>query len=783
MARSPRSLVVVESPTKAKTIGKYLGPDYEVRASMGHVRDLPKSTKTGLGVEVNGGVKLTYAVITKAKKFISDLRKDVADAPAVFLAPDPDREGEAIAWHIAEAAKIPKAKARRVTFTEITQSAVREAFANPRDIDDRLVNAQQARRAVDRIVGYRISPVLWRKVRSGISAGRVQSAALRLVVDREREIQAFKPREYWTIEAALATDKDEAFAARYPFLEKEKFALSDERAANAVADAVRPATWTVTQVKRQERRRNPAPPFITSTLQQEAARKLGFSAKKTMAVAQQLYEGIEAGEEGSVGLITYMRTDSPHVAEQALAELGALVRERYGAEYALDKPRRYKAKATRAQEAHEAVRPTEARRDPESVARFLERDQLRLYTLIWQRAVASQMAQAIFDAVSVDIAAADYTFRASGQTVRFDGFMRVYTEGRDDPTAEDEQEGALPDLAEGQVLRLREVAPAQHFTEPPPRYTEASLVKALEELGIGRPSTYAQIMSTLHDRKYVSAERKRLIPTELGMVVCDFLSEVYPKVVDLGFTAEMEEELDKIAEGEMDWEPVVKVFFTEVSEIAERAEEKAERPQETTDIVCPECGATTGAKMKKTWGRYGWFLSCERFPDCKARMAVEEAGGDGAKPARPEPVQTDVPCPICGKPMLRRVGRFGPFLGCPDYPKCKGTMNLDEVEGPEIVCPKCGRGRVVKKRTKRRKAFWSCNRYPDCDYAIWEPPIGACPECKGPVVADAESGARCVACERTFDREVIEAATREALERTRVAPPVPDAEPAPAAED
>jgi DNA topoisomerase-1 len=763
-----KNIVVVESPTKAKTIGKYLGNDYQVRASMGHVRDLPKSTKTGLGVEVNGGVKLTYAVITKAKKFITELKRDAKDAPIVFLATDPDREGEAIAWHIAEAAKLNGARARRVTFTEITKSAVQEAFANPRDIDDRLVNAQQARRAVDRIVGYRISPVLWRKVRSGISAGRVQSAALRLVVDREREIQAFKPQEYWTIEAALATDKDERFGARYPFLEKEKFALADENAAKNVVDAVKDAEWRVAQVKRQERKRNPAPPFITSTLQQEAARKLGFSAKKTMAVAQQLYEGIEIGDEGSVGLITYMRTDSPHVAEQALQELKDVVVERYGNDYALDKPRRYKAKQSRAQEAHEAVRPTEARRDPDSVSRFLDKDQSRLYTLIWQRAVASQMAQAIFDAVSVDIAAGETTFRASGQTVRFDGFMRVYTEGRDDPVAGEEDEGALPDLAEGQVLSLKGIEPVQHFTEPPPRFTEASLVKALEEHGIGRPSTYASIMSTLHDRKYVHNERKRLSPTDLGFVVCDFLSDVYPKVVDLGFTAEMEEELDKIAEGEMEWEPVVKVFFNEVSEIAERAEEKAERPQETTDIVCPECGAETGAKMKKTWGRYGWFLSCERFPDCKARMAVEDAPGDGTKPSRPEPEQTDIPCPICGKPMLKRVGRFGAFLGCQDYPKCKGTMNLDEVEGPEIVCPKCGQGRVVKKRTKRRKAFWSCNRYPDCDYAIWEPPLGACPECKGPVVADGETGAKCLNCERTFEREVIEAATAEALEKTRV---------------
>ncbi|MBI4730304.1 MAG: type I DNA topoisomerase [Acidobacteria bacterium] len=740
-----KNLVVVESPAKAKTIGKYLGPDYVVRASMGHVRDLPKSTKGGLGVEVNGGVSLTYAVIARAKKFLSELKRDASGAPAVFLATDPDREGEAIAWHIAEAAKIPPARARRVSFTEITASAVREAFAHPREIDERLVNAQQARRAVDRIVGYRLSPVLWRKVRTGLSAGRVQSAALRLVVDREREIQAFVPREHWTVEAGLETERGEGVAARYPFLEREKFALPDADSAAAVVSAVEGAEWRVAQVKRAEKRRNPAAPFITSTLQQEAARKLGFGAKKTMMIAQQLYEGIEMGEEGSVGLITYMRTDSTHVAEQALHELADVVRARFGSEYALDKPRRYKTKATRAQEAHEAIRPTEANRDPESVARVLSRDQLRLYTLVWQRSVASQMQQAVFDAVTVDVAAGPHTFRASGQTVRFDGFMRVYTEGRDEP-AEDEEAGALPPLEEGQVLRLASLAPVQHFTEPPPRYSEASLVKALEEFGIGRPSTYAQIMSTLNDRKYVTSERKRLVPTELGIVVCDFLADVYPKVVDLEFTAEMEGELDKIAEGDLGWEHIVRVFWTDLEGIKI---EKTERPTEATEIPCPECGAETGAKMQKRWGRYGWFLSCERFPDCKARMSLEE--GDGEK--RPEPQVTEIPCPKCGKPLLRRTGRFGPFLGCSDYPKCKGVRSLDEVEGPEIRCPTCGQGRVVRKRSKKRRAFWGCNRYPDCDYAMWEPPLPVpCPSCSGPLVAAGPGGAKCAGCSAEFAR-------------------------------
>jgi DNA topoisomerase I len=748
--RNP-NVVVVESPTKAKTIGKYLGPDYVVRASMGHVRDLPKSTKKGIGVEVNGDVRLTYEVITKARKFLTELRKEAGDGTTLYLATDPDREGEAIAWHIVEGSKVPLARARRVSFTEITRDAVREAFEHPRDIDQNLVNAQQARRAIDRIVGYKLSPVLWRKVRTGLSAGRVQSAALRLVVDREREIERFVPREYWNVEAGLATEAGELFSARYPFLERDKFVLENADAANAVVRAVTDVDWTVASVKRTEKRRNPAPPFTTSTLQQEAARKLGFSAKKTMMVAQQLYEGVELGEEGSVGLITYMRTDSTHVADVALRQLAELVRERYGSEYALDKPRRYKTKAARAQEAHEAIRPTEPARDPDSLARHLERDQMRLYTLIWQRSVATQMAQAIFDAVSIDIAAGEYTFRASGQTLRFDGFMRVYVEDRDDPV-EDEAGQALPELVEGQALKLRSLEPAQHFTQPPPRFTEASLVKSLEELGIGRPSTYAQIMSTLHDRKYVRSDRRRLAPTELGTVVCDFLADVYPKVVDLDFTAEMENELDRIAEGNMAWDHIVRVFWEDLESIKM---EKAERPTEATDIVCPECGAETGAKMQKRWGRYGWFLSCERFPDCKARMRVEEENGEAA--ARPEPEQTDVPCPNCGKPMLKRSGRFGPFLGCQDYPKCKGVRSLEETEGPEIVCPKCKEGRVVRKRTKKRRSFYGCNRYPDCDFAIWEPPLQTpCPNCQGPLVAEGEQ-VKCLSCERVYDREAVAA--------------------------
>ncbi len=536
-----RNLVVVESPAKAKTIGKYLGKDYSVVASMGHVRDLPKSD---FAVEFNHGVEVTYEVTPRGKKVVSDIRKAAKSAEQVFLATDPDREGEAIAWHIAEAAKLTADAIRRVSFTEITAEAVRRAFAEPRDIDGDLVDAYQARRVVDRIVGYKLSPVLWRKVRAGLSAGRVQSAALRMIVDREREIQAFQPREYWSLEADLLTAAEEAVHARYPVGEKNKFVLGDQGSATSAADRSRGATWVVKDVTKSERKRSATPPFTTSTLQQEAARKLGFSSKKTMAVAQQLYEGIDLPGEGAVGLITYMRTDSVALAQGALDEIATLVRERYGDRYV--RTTQYKTKAKSAQEAHEAIRPTEIGRTPESLNGHLERDQQRLYELIWKRAVASQMAQAIYDQTTVDIeargsadpasnGAQDLVFRASGSVMRFDGFVRVYLEGRDD--AAEEESGLLPELAVGQVLDLAELRPEQHFTEPPPRFSEASLVKALEEHGIGRPSTYSTTISTLLERKYVRLDARRFHPEDVGMVVTDLLADVFPKVIDLGFTA------------------------------------------------------------------------------------------------------------------------------------------------------------------------------------------------------------------------------------------------------
>jgi len=732
-----RNLVVVESPAKAKTIGKYLGKDYSVLASMGHVRDLPKSD---FAVEFDHGVVVTYEVTPKAKKVVSDIRKAAKAAEQVFLATDPDREGEAIAWHIAQAAKLAAKSTRRVTFTEITAEAVRAAFANPREIDPRLVDAQQARRVVDRIVGYKLSPVLWRKVRAGLSAGRVQSAALKMIVDREREIDAFRPQEYWSLEADLLTEAEEAVHARYPVGEKQKFVLGDQGSAEAAAEAARAAAWIVRDVNKTQRKRSAAPPFTTSTLQQEASRKLGYSSKRTMALAQQLYEGIDLPGEGSVGLITYMRTDSVALAQGALAEIAGLVSSRYGQEYV--RTTQYKTKAKLAQEAHEAVRPTAVARTPESLNGHLDKAQLRLYELIWKRAVASQMAQALYDQTSVDIEAGKLIFRATGSVLRFDGFERVYREGRDDDP--EEEAGILPDLVVGQVLQLVELTPEQHFTEPPPRYTEASLVKALEEHGIGRPSTYSPTISTLLDRNYVRLDRKRFHPEDVGVIVTDLLADVFPKVVDLGFTAEMEEDLDRIASGSKAWEPLVKQFFDEVEATIAERQEKVSRPEEPTDETCPECGQETGAKLVRKWGRYGWFLSCSRYPDCKYRRNAKRSAAEEAE--RPEPELTDVPCPKCGKPMVKRSGRFGPFLGCSDYPKCKGIKNLGEQSFG--TCPKCGQGEVVSKRTKRGKPFYSCNRYPDCDFALWQAPLSQpCPSCGGLLAPDKDGAtATCAKC-------------------------------------
>jgi DNA topoisomerase I len=742
-----KNLVIVESPTKAKTIEKYLGRDYKVLASIGHVRDLPRSA---FAVEVNdGSVALCYEVPKGSTKVVSQIKKAAKDAERVFLATDLDREGEAIAWHIAEVAGIDTGQENRVVFDEITRDAIVAAFRQPRRIDSHLVDAQQARRAVDRIVGYRLSPTLWRNVASGISAGRVQSAALRMICDREDEIRAFVAQEYWTIDGDFDRDGTR-FATALHAVDGQRVATPkqlDERADKSrylliadedmavalVARARAMSAWTVADTTRSQTRRNPKPPFTTSTLQQDASSRLGFSPARTMRVAQQLYEGIELGPEGAVGLITYMRTDSVNLSQTALREINQLVRSEYGQQYALDEPRRYKGRVKGAQEAHEAIRPSSVQRRPEQVARYLDADQRALYELIWKRTVATQMAQAIFDTVRADLVSDDgaLRFRASGQVLRFDGFLRAYAEARDEDTGGNGEAGevtaSLPDLEDGQVLRLVDVRPEQHFTDPPPRYTERSLIKELEEEGIGRPSTYASIIQVLLNREYVRLESRRFWPTPLGEVVTAYLKEHFGEIVDIQFTARMEDELDHIATGSQAWGPVVSNFLTEVDDwITERKPERPRIPIEGAE--CPDCGA--GLEKVFSGKSRQWFASCVRFPDCKGTLPLDAAGNVTTI----EELQPDesVRCPECGKPTIRREGRFGPFYGCQDYPTCKGIVNVEKRIG--FGCPKCGEGQLVERTSRYGKPFYGCNRYPECDFALWTQPLAkGCPNCGGPL--------------------------------------------------
>ena len=745
-----KTLVVVESPAKAKTIEKYLGGDFAVRASYGHIRDLPKSK---LGVDTDSNFEPEYVVPDDSERAVRELRAALKAADDLILATDYDREGEAIAFHVAEVLKVDPAHAKRVTFTEITRDAILEAFAHPRAIDLRLVEAQQARRILDRLVGYRLSPVLWKKVRSGLSAGRVQSVAVRLIVDREREIRAFVPLEYWSIDVRLTPeDRDQPFAARVVELPEGKLAASPDKKGillanepEAATHAVRlgTATYRVRGVERKERKRSPAPPFTTSTLQQEAARKLGFSARKTMTLAQRLYEGVDLPGEGSAGLITYMRTDSVNIAASALREISELVRGEFGEAYTLAEPRRYKTRSRNAQEAHEAIRPTSVLRTPQRVAATLDRDQLRLYTLIWQRTVATQMAEARFDQVSIDIeglaAGQTYGLRASGQTLVFDGFRRVYFEGRDEGPDEDE-ETALPELTAEQLLRLLEVLPEQHFTQPPPRFSEASLVKSLEELGIGRPSTYASIISTIQDRGYVRLEEKRFYPEDVAEVVTDLLVEFFPDVVDTAFTAKMEEELDDIAEGKLGWVQVLDEFYGPFERSIEKSHEEIQRFEEQLDELCPRCpeeGREPGHLVVKL-GKYGKFIGCDSYPDCRYIRNL-----DGTE--RPEPELLDETCPECGRPLQRRHGRYGPFVGCSGYPECR-YIKKEAPKSTGVTCPQCGKGELVEKRT-RFGIFYGCDRYPECDMGVNNPPDPdhPCPEC-GSVLLRRPKSLRCWNC-------------------------------------
>lgn len=756
-----KTLVVVESPAKAKTIEKYLGPDFTVRASYGHIRDLPKSD---LGVDVDHAFEVTYSVPEDSKKHVAELKKAMKGAQDVVLATDYDREGEAIAFHVATLLGVDPGRAKRVTFTEITRDAILEAFQHPREIDLKLFDAQEARRVLDRLVGYKISPLLWRRVRPGLSAGRVQSVAVRLIVEREREIRAFNPVEYWSVDVRLTPEGDEQpFLARLAVVPEGKLAASPDKKglvlgtetdAATHVERLHRAAYRVTNVERKERKRSPAPPFTTSTLQQEAARKLGFGARKTMSIAQRLYEGIALPGEGSVGLITYMRTDSVNLAETALREIEGVILTEFGAEYALSEPRRYKTRSRNAQEAHEAIRPTSALRNPARVASALDRDQLRLYTMIWQRTVATQMAEARFNQVGVDIeAAADavYGLRATGQTMVFDGFIRVYTEGRDDGPDED-AEKRLPELTAEQVLRMLEVVPEQHFTQPPPRFTEASLVKTLEELGIGRPSTYASIISTVQDRGYVRLEDKRFFPEDVGEVVTDKLVEHFADIVDVNFTARMEGELDDIAEGNARRANVLKDFWVPFKEDLDRAEEKFERYVEEIDEDCPRCieeARTPPGRLQIRLGRYGRFIGCTRFAEedggCKY---IRNLNGE----ERPEPETLDELCPECGRNLQRRVGRYGPFVGCSGYPECT-YIKKDPPKELGIVCPQCREGQIVEKRT-RFGLFYGCDRYPECDFSTSNPPVKdhPCPEC-GSLLVERPKSIRCWNCGAELEKD------------------------------
>jgi DNA topoisomerase-1 len=706
-------LVIVESPAKARTISKYLGGGYTVKASMGHVRDLPKST---LGVDVDDNFAPTYLVPRDKAKLIKELKESVQQAREVYLATDPDREGEAIAWHLVAATGADSKPVHRVVFYEITPEAVNEAMAAPRAIDPDLVDAQQARRVLDRLVGYKVSPLLWKKVKRGLSAGRVQTAALRIIAEREREISAFEPVEYWTLEAELAKQTEseprpqDIFRAALQRVQGKKVTLENAEQTYAIVAALDGAAYRVADVSRKEVQRRPSPPFTTSTMQQEASRKVGYGVRRTMQIAQELYEGIDLGSQGTQGLITYMRTDSTNVAASAQHAAREVIARRFGPEYVPERPPVYARKAKGAQEAHEAIRPTSPHRDPTSVKPFLTAQQFRLYQLIWQRFIASQMLPAILDQTGVDVAAGrpeelarggepPFMFRATGSVVKFPGYMAVYQAGRDDGDAADELEkGALPPLATGEDVDLLRLLPEQHFTQPPPRFSEASLVKALEERGIGRPSTYAPTVATLLARGYVATEERRLVATELGLIVNDLLVEHFPRVFDVGFTSQMEEELDEIASGERSWVPTMHEFYGPFVETLARAEQTMER----------------------------------------VRLKDEPSGED---------------CEQCGRPMVIKLGKYGKFLACSGFPECRNARPLLQRIG--MQCPTCREGEIVERRSKKGRTFFGCDRYPACDFVSWNKPVDRiCPSCGNPYLVEAgrRGQDKCPSCGAVVER-------------------------------
>ena len=755
-----KNLVIVESPAKARTIERYLGPDFKVLASYGHVRDLPENPGKGkFGVDVEHDFTPEYVINEDRRKQLNAITKAADSSDLVYLATDLDREGEAIAWHVVEAVKIPDDKTRRVTFSEITKSAITEAFADPRDIDMGLVDAQQTRRIMDRLVGYTLSPLISRKVRSGLSAGRVQSVAVRLVVERERAIEAFVPREYWTLEALLETPAGERFKATLVSVDgtriaqggevkKNEIPIPDEATAQSYVKALKAETATVTAVKVRSSKRNPAPPFTTSTMQQEASRKLGYGPRRTMSVAQRLYEGIEIDGEPT-GLITYMRTDSVNLAKSAQLEAYDVINGRYGREYSVEGGRGYKTRAKGAQEAHEAIRPTSFTRDPESLRGRIKDDELKLYRLIWQRALASQMAPKQMETTSAELEAGRFGLRASATRTTFDGFTKVYTEGRDDGDDE-EKEATLPSMDEGDRSAVKDVEGEQHFTEPPPRYTEASLIKALEEHGIGRPSTYAATISTIQDRGYVKVTEKRLRPEIVANIVTDVLVEHFGNYVDYDFTARMEEELDEVAEGKRAWVPLLHEFYDPLQKLVDEKRKTLRRAELTTEETDEKC--SEGHPMVIRLGRNGRFLACSMYPDHKETRDIP-----GEEPEMPPVEGAGETCPQCGQgTLVAKRGRYGPFAGCDRYPDCKyihrtGPPPPDPLPF-EVQCPKCGEGTLTPRRARRTgNVFYGCGRYPKCDFTTNFEPLGATHDADaGPVALKEESGI-CLRCGASVD--------------------------------
>jgi DNA topoisomerase-1 len=777
-----KALVIVESPAKAKTINKYLGKQYIVKASLGHIKDLPKRD---LAVDIEHGFAPHYEIIEGKKKLIGELKAAARKVEEVYLAADPDREGEAICYHLQEELGEKKngPKIFRVMFNEITKKAVQAAFLKPSQVNVDLVDAQQARRVLDRLVGYKISPLLWDKVRRGLSAGRVQTVALRLVVEREREIRAFQKKEYWTIDVELAAKKPPLLTARLIKKNDETPEVGAQETADQIVASLDGANYVVKSVGTREKRRNPVAPFITSTLQQESARKLRFSVKRTMMLAQRLYEGIEIGREGAVGLITYMRTDSTRVSEDAVRDVRHYINERYGSPFVPESPNIYKSKKE-AQDAHEAIRPTSAAFSPEVVEKYLAEDEMKLYRLIWNRFVASQMMPALYDQTTIDVAAkgkddAAYVFRATGSVLKFDGYLKVYQEGKDQIDEEDEEmKHRLPLVTEGETLRFKQIKPEQHFTEPPPRYNEATLVKRLEADGVGRPSTYASILSTIQEREYVKKEGGRFIPTELGMVVTDLLLESFDDIFDVSYTARMEEELDEIEDGKLDWRTAMGEFYERFDKDLKHAEAHMtdiKRMEKPTDLICEKCGKPLVIK----WGKHGSFIACTGYPECTytRELTVDLPDVDGVDLSEQGEEEY---CENCGRPMVLKKGRFGTFLACSGYPDCKTTKQIGgkqkkpdvtlEEKCPQcgnhlvlktgrfgeftacsnyptckyvkqktigVKCPDCSEGEIIERRSKKGKTFYGCNRYPDCKFVAWGKPVPEkCAECGSPYMVE-----------------------------------------------